>query len=150
MLTSFIRYEYPKLLVYSSQNTDGEYEESKPVARIRWLFAFNLPCYAGGLKFTPSASGDDGLLDVCTFRRGSLWHLMVYFVALIFGRHHLLYDCKMWRAKRLKITSTKRVPYQLDGDPGGYLPVEIEMLPGRMTLMVPESKWSDDPNKQIN
>jgi diacylglycerol kinase family enzyme len=29
------------------------------------------------------------------------------------------------------------VPYQLDGDLGGFLPVEIEILPMRMTLLVP-------------
>ena len=164
ILTSLCRYEYPKLLVYSSQNDDGEYEDSMPVAGmpvagmpvagIRWLFAFNLPCYAGGLKFTPSASGDDGLLDVCTFRRGSFWHWLRYSVAILFGRHHLLDDCNMWRSRRLKITSPKKVPYQLDGDPGGFLPVEVEVLPGRMTLMVPTSKWpasqcNDEQDKQI-
>ncbi len=164
ILTSLCRYEYPKLLVYSSQNDDGEYEDSMPVAGmpvagmpvagIRWLFAFNLPCYAGGLKFTPSASGDDGLLDVCTFRRGSFWHWLRYSVALLFGRHHLLDDCNMWRSRRLKITSPKKVPYQLDGDPGGFLPVEVEVLPRRMTLMVPTSKWpasqcNDEQDKQI-
>ncbi|MEA1950060.1 MAG: hypothetical protein U9N87_01660, partial [Planctomycetota bacterium] len=126
---------------YSSQNDDDEYEDSIPVARIRWLFAFNLPCYAGGLKFTPGARGDDGLLDVCTFRRGSFWHWVRYMVALLFGRHRLLDDCKVLRSRRLKVTSTKKVPYQLDGDPGGFLPVEVEVLPARMTLMVPASKW---------
>ncbi len=143
ILTSLRRYEYPKLLVYSSQNDDGEYESSLPVARVRWLFAFNLPCYAGGLKFTPSARGDDGLLDVCTFRRGSFWHWLRYMAALLFGRHHLLDDCNVWRTRRLKITSTKKVPYQLDGDPGGFLPVEVEILPSRMTLMVPALKWPE-------
>lgn len=148
ILAAFRCYEYPKLLVYSSQNDDGKYEysrpvEEKPVAATRWLFAFNLPCYAGGLKFTPGASGDDGLLDVCTFRRGSFWHGLRYIVAIVFGRHHLLDDCKMWRARRLKITSKKKVSYQLDGDPGGFLPVEVEILPRRMTLMVPASKWPE-------
>ncbi|MBN2296751.1 MAG: hypothetical protein JXM70_30275 [Pirellulales bacterium] len=143
ILTALSHYRYPKLLVYSSQNDDGEYEDSMPVARIRWLFAFNLPCYAGGLKFTPGASGDDGFLDVCTFRRGSFWHWLRYMTAILFGRHHMLADCNVWRTRRFKITSPKKVPYQLDGDPGGYLPVKVEIMPKRMTLMVPQSRWPE-------
>ena len=35
------------------------------------------------------------------------------------------------------IRADEEVAYQLDGDPGGMLPVEIEVLPGRVTLIVP-------------
>jgi diacylglycerol kinase family enzyme len=28
----------------------------------------------------------------------------------------------------------------LDGDPGGYLPVEIEVVPNRLTLVVPKHR----------
>jgi len=145
LLATIRRYEYPRLLVYSSWD-DGA-EGTLPVAKARWLFAFNLPCYAGGLKFAPEASGDDGLLDVCTFRRGSPWHGLRYLLAVVFGRHRQMDDCNMRRMKRLRITSSQNVPYQLDGDPGGFLPVEVEVLPGRMTLMVPADKWND---KDVN
>jgi diacylglycerol kinase (ATP) len=37
----------------------------------------------------------------------------------------------------VRIESDVPVPYQLDGDPGGYLPLEIEVLPNRLTLIVP-------------
>jgi diacylglycerol kinase family enzyme len=53
------------------------------------------------------------------------------------GRHRRLADCGVGRAARLRITSEEQVPYQLDGDLGGFLPVEIEILPMRMTLLVP-------------
>jgi diacylglycerol kinase family enzyme len=33
------------------------------------------------------------------------------------------------------------VPYQLDGDPGGELPVEIRVLPGRLALLV-DRTWA--------
>ena len=142
ILATIRRYEYPELLLYSSPE-DSSPKGTLPIAKARWLFAFNLPCYAGGLKFAPAASGDDGLLDVCTFRRGSLWHGLRYLLAVIFGRHGQMDDCAVRRMRRLKITSSRNVPYQLDGDPGGFLPVEVEVLPGRMTLMVPADKWND-------
>mgnify|MGYP001098769546 CR=1 FL=1 len=53
------------------------------------------------------------------------------------GRHHKLADWLAGRTTRLRIASDAEVPYQLDGDPGGFLPVEVESLPGRLTLVVP-------------
>ena len=40
-------------------------------------------------------------------------------------------------AKTIRIESDVDVPYQMDGDPGGVLPVEIEVLPQRVTLVAP-------------
>ena len=107
---------------------------------VRWLFAFNLPCYGAGLQIAPEADGSDGLLDVCTFRHGGLWHGLYYTAAVLTGTHRWLTDFARRRAGRLRVTSDSKVPYQLDGDPGGFLPVEIEVLPKRLTLVVPKEK----------
>jgi diacylglycerol kinase family enzyme len=37
----------------------------------------------------------------------------------------------------VRVESIQPVPFQIDGDPGGVLPLEIEVLPGRMTLLGP-------------
>ena len=107
---------------------------------VRWLFAFNLPCYGAGLQIAPEADGSDGLLDVCTFRHGGLWHGLYYTAAVLTGTHRWLTDFAQRRVGRLRVTSDSKVPYQLDGDPGGFLPVEIEVLPKRLTLVVPQEK----------
>ncbi len=43
-------------------------------------------------------------------------------------------------ARRVRIESDRPVRYQLDGDPGGMLPLDIEVLPGRLTLVVPAKR----------
>ena len=97
----------------------------------RWLFAFNLPCYGGGLRIAPQADGSDGLLDVCTFRRGGLWHGLRYVAAVLLRQQHRLADFAVHRVARgCGSPSEAEVPYQLDGDPGGFLPVEIEVAAG--------------------
>ena len=113
-------YEYPELRVYWG-NGDADVEHGPPDT-VRWLFAFNLPCYGGGLRLAPQASGADGLLDVCAFRRGSAWHTLRYTAAVLLGRHRTMADCTTRRARRLRITS------------------EAEVLPGRLTLIVPASE----------
>jgi len=125
-------YEFPELHVSLEEG------EGPPTSlAVRWLFVFNLPCYGGGFRLAPQATGADGYLDLCGLRRGhvvpSLWYLM----NVICGRHQSLRDCTVRRVRRLRITADAAVPYQLDGDPAGCLPVDIRILPGRLTLVVP-------------
>lgn len=126
------RYPFPEIRVHWNQH-----DQDCPPLVARWLFAFNLPCYGGGLRIAPKADGSDGLLDVCCFSRGNLWHGLGYVASILLGGHHRLPSCTMRRVVRLRLTSDGPVPYQLDGDPGGMLPLDIEALPGRLALLVP-------------
>ena len=112
-------------------------DEDAPSWSGRWLFAFNLPCYGGGLRIAPHADGSDGLLDMCTLRRGNLWHGLKYLAAIQLGWHRRLGDWTTRLVRRLRVTSDGEVPYQLDGDTGGVLPLDIEAAPARLTLVVP-------------
>ena len=134
ILAAIRNYEYPEFRI-TCQSASGVTEHTMVVAR--WAFAVNLPCYAGGLRLAPRATATDGLLDVCTFARGSLWHGLRYLSHVVLGRHGSLDDCRTHLTPRLRIESDRSVPYQLDGDPGGFLPLEIEVLRGRMTLLAP-------------
>jgi diacylglycerol kinase family enzyme len=102
------------------------------------MFLFNLPCYAAGLPFTPGANGDDGLFDLCAFERGSFWNGMRYLMAVLRGKHDRLADCTLRRVTGLRVEADEEVPFQLDGDFGGHLPLEVSLLPRRLTLVVPE------------
>ena len=125
-------YPFPKIQAHweAEGGTSGQLSA-------RWLFVFNLPCYGGGLQIAPHADGSDGLLDVCSLRRGHLWPGLKYAGAILIGRHQRLADWTTCRVRRVQITSDEPVPYQLDGDAGGLLPLDIEVLPGRLTLVAP-------------
>jgi diacylglycerol kinase (ATP) len=137
ILESIRSYRYPDLRVYCQAPAQPEVELSHAA---RWAFAVNMPVYAGGLLVSPDARADDALFDVCTFRRGSLWHALNYVGNVFLRRHQRLADYRCLTATRIRIEADEPVPYQLDGDPGGLLPVEIEMLPGRLTLLVPAAR----------
>ena len=141
ILESIRSYEYPEIRVYCDEPGDGHAEDQSSPVIARWAFAFNLPCYGWGLPLAPEAVATDGLLDLCTFERGSLLQGLRYLAAAQFGgRHRRMPDCRIRRAGRFRMTSDKQVAYQLDGDPGGFLPVDVEVLPGRLTLVVPPSE----------
>jgi diacylglycerol kinase family enzyme len=53
--------------------------------------------------------------------------------------HHTLPDTHLARTSRFRLESTTsaEVAYQIDGDFGGTLPVDVEVLPGQLRLLVP-------------
>lgn len=104
----------------------------------RWLFGFNLPLYALGLPVAPNAVGTDGLLDVCAFQRGSIWSIARYLWHIVRNVHHSLPDTVARRTRRFRIESVDNasIAYQLDGDYGGTLPVNVEVVPNQLRLLV--------------
>ena len=139
ILESILEYNYPELRVrYAPAGASSDVELSEEITS-RWVFIVNLPRYAGGLSFSPKASGTDGLLDVCTFKEGSLWHGLVYLGGVMLGQHEGMQDFVRVQTRRLRIEAAGPAAYQLDGDPGGELPVEIGVVPGRLTLLVARS-----------
>ena len=133
-------YDYPRLKI-SYESACDDKTVSRAEIEARWAFVVNLPRYAGGLRFAPDAVGTDGLLNVCTFKEGSWWNALRYLGGVVLGQHQGWKDCVTVRARRVRIEAEGDVPYQLDGDPGGTLPVDIEVLAGRLTLLVSES-WA--------
>jgi diacylglycerol kinase (ATP) len=96
----------------------------------------NLPDYAVALRLTPAARADDGLLDWTTFQRGGRVALSAYAWAVLLRRHVTLSHVRTGRARRLRVTSEVPVPVQLDGEAAGFTPVEVEVLPAALSLVV--------------
>ena len=133
-LRAIRRYGYPEIELYWS----GAAAPAGAPLRCRWMFGFNLPLYALGLPIAPDAVATDGLLDVCTFARGSTWSILRYLWHVKRGQHQTLADSTMTRCQRLRLEGPKApaIAYQLDGDYGGTLPVDVEVLAGQLRLLV--------------
>ncbi|MBN2024220.1 MAG: hypothetical protein JW809_15665 [Pirellulales bacterium] len=135
ILSSIRHYRYPELRIHWDDSEDAAAARSTLSAR--WFFAFNLPCYAGWPPVAPEALGDDGLLDACTYARGSFWHGVRLLTAVLRQRQNRLAGFAVRRIRRVRVEASEEVPYQIDGDPGGVLPVEVEVVPRRLTFLVP-------------
>jgi len=128
-------YTYPPMRLY----LDAKPDQPAPPRLCRWLFGFNLPLYALGLPIAPEAVPTDGLLDVCTFERGAVWSIARYLWHVVRQIHFNLPDAGLCRAPRFRLepTTDATIAYQLDGDFGGTLPVDVELLAGQLKLLVP-------------
>jgi len=151
ILESIRRYQYPEIRISCDPDrAAGSGDEAAAAQRTRaggstlsarWVFVVNIPKYAGGLRFVPGARADDGQLDLCLFQRGSLLHGLRYLAGIVQGRHSQWPDCRCQGIQSIRVESEQEVPYQLDGDPGGLLPVDIAVVPGRVRLLVSEA-WA--------
>ena len=108
-------------------------------------FVFNLPRYALGLPFAPSALGDDGLLDLVVFRAAGAFQALHYLWLVVRGIHLDRPDVYHRRVRKVSIASAEAVPVQLDGDPGGHINTSagpaggwhVEVLPQAIGVLVP-------------
>jgi diacylglycerol kinase family enzyme len=129
-------YRYPTLRI-SCRGPNA----SPPVQLAHWAFVFNTPSYAIGLTICPQADPADGQLDVATFRGGSLHQGLIHLGAIVMGRRRERRTVTMQRATSVRIEADESVPFQVDGDPGGTLPIEVSVLHERVEMVVP-SHWS--------
>jgi diacylglycerol kinase family enzyme len=132
ILTSMLRYKFPKITVECLD------EPNLVLSDVRWAFIFNINRYAWGLPLAPFAKENDGKLDHVLFCGGSAFHGIGYTVlAQCFSLHRFLPTARLGQRTRYRITAEGQVPFQLDGDPVGELPLEIEIVPNRFTFFVP-------------
>jgi diacylglycerol kinase family enzyme len=98
---------------------------------------FNLPSYACALPVAADARPDDGLLDWIVLERPGRLALARYALAVLRSAHRGRPDVRHGRARHLRITGGPLAPVQLDGDPAGFTPIEIEVLADALAVIVP-------------
>src|SRR5262249_7517387 len=82
VLRSRFEYRFPSMTV---QVADPGAQETLTGSTV---FVFNLPRYALGLPFAPTARGDDGWLDLIVFQKPGAFHALHY-LWLVLRRLHL-------------------------------------------------------------
>ena len=129
IMKSIKNYRFPEVQIYC--------DDLKTPIKARWAFVFNFPCYAMGLQISPNANAEDKVFDLCTFRNGNLLNGLMYLAGVMIRKHRGWRDTHQETAQRIVIESNEHVPYQIDGDPGGELPLELVMEPESLPLVIP-------------
>jgi diacylglycerol kinase (ATP) len=107
-------------------------------SRALQIFIGNTQLYAGAVKFTWQAKCDDGLLDLCIVRKRNLWGRLIVARDFIFRREERRLWVRYDTFKTLKIETPEPIPYQIDGEAGGYTPAEFSVAPGILKVIVPQ------------
>lgn len=133
ILRAIWQYRWPRIEVESLIEDRWE-----GIGGCHWLFGFNVPRYAAGIHIMDGAIADDGLMDIGMMECGSVWRGFWNYVRVSMGRHR---RSKGWREARvsgLRVSGPgDQVGYQVDGDYGGPLPLEIIYTGTKAKLVVP-------------
>jgi YegS/Rv2252/BmrU family lipid kinase len=94
--------------------------------------------YGGDFALFPEADQRDGKLDVCVFENGGYLDVLRYAQSVVRGMHTKLPDVKYFQAEEFECRASAVVPFELDGEDAGEAPVKFSVLPGALSVLVPE------------
>lgn len=102
-------------------------------------FCFVLACntqHTGkAMKIAPLAVLDDGLLDVLVIKHVPFYHLLRLF-PLIFSGKHIHSPLVIYKKARKFSIDAEPLPLVLDGEVKGQTPLQAEVLPNRLNMIV--------------
>ncbi len=90
----------------------------------------------GGMKITPDAKLDDGLLDVLVVQPLGRVAFMRIFPRVFKGEHVTDPRVSIYRAKRVAIASPGVAAFA-DGERLGLLPIDVEVVPNALRVLAP-------------
>ncbi len=93
--------------------------------------------YGGDLNITPKASVQENCLDVCLFTSRQRWRYLLYLWGVLSGRHLRYPDVLYRKVQRLKVSSDRPVPIQMDGELIGQSPMEFASSSESLQVVVP-------------
>jgi YegS/Rv2252/BmrU family lipid kinase len=93
--------------------------------------------YAGRYLLAPAARLEEPRFKVCLFKRGGPWNTLSYGAALLAGALSRHPGVELLAAERIGVEAPAGEPVQADGDIIARLPVEIDILPEALDLVMP-------------
>jgi len=91
----------------------------------------------GGILIAPQAAIDDGLIDVTLVERVCLAEVAANLRLLYSGDIWSHPKVHHWCAARVRAEAETATPLEMDGEPVGTLPLEAEVLPRALRLILP-------------
>ncbi|MDI9637407.1 diacylglycerol kinase family lipid kinase [Kamptonema cortianum] len=97
----------------------------------------NAKCYGGGMMIAPQADLSDGLLDVVVVKSVGKLEFLRAFPRVFSGNHLSHPKVESFRGKSIRIESAVDAPVLADGEEIGTTPVEFEVVPRALKVLVP-------------
>ncbi len=132
-MVEFLRGGLPRFSV----SIDGENFEAS------WCIAGNSRSYGGPYAATPGADPFQPGLEVVTLTRRGRTAAVPFFFSIPSGRHLRMRGVQRRSANEVRLEGPDGIPYQLDGDPAGVLPVAARGTDERLLVHVPRSRLAD-------
>ena len=105
---------------------------------IAGLIAANGACMGGGMRVAPDARLDDGLVEIISVGALGRLTLLLRILPGLYDASYLRHPAaRHQRARRFRIESEAPLPLEIDGDVVGQAPLQIEVVPAVLPVLVP-------------
>jgi len=129
ILRTLWHYQQPQLRVCVD---DG------PCLASGFVVVANLANYGGLFRVAPAAGPTSGDLQLCVLGRARVREIARLVWPAMRGRIATCRGVQMLSAQRVRIVAEGvPVPVQLDGDPAGTTPLEVQLLPRALRVVIP-------------
>lgn len=126
-VVEFARARLPRFTVGS----DGRHLD------VSWCIVGNSRCYGGPWAGTPGADPFAPGFEVVALTRHGRRATVPFFFAIPSGRHLNRPGVERFAADTVVVDGASSIPYQLDGDPAGHLPVTVSPSGRTVTVLIP-------------
>jgi YegS/Rv2252/BmrU family lipid kinase len=106
--------------------------------------------YGGQFRIFPPADMRDGLLEACVFSRVNWMTLFRVAPRLLIRGTLPRAATANYRCDSLQLTSDSRVPFEVDGEFGGYLPATFSTRRMQLRVIVPPISGSDKQKREAD
>ena len=93
--------------------------------------------YGGPFALFPKARLDDGLLDVCIFEKCGYVDVLRYGQGILRGAHTKLRGVEYFQTEQLVCSAVGAVPFEVDGEDAGDVPVTFSIRPRALQVLAP-------------
>jgi len=127
---------YKTLITFKSKKFFIDYDNNQREIFGMMITASNMPSYGGGMRITPDADPEDGLLDICIIKRMSKLHFVKVFPKVYEGKHIEDSNVEIFRTSYLKLDSEYRFSVFADGEYICKLPAIFKVVPKKLNFIV--------------
>ena len=113
-------------------------DDKKFDRKILLLTVSNGTTFGGGFVINPHARSSDGFLDVCILGEIAPWARFWHLPKLKTGSHGRLKATEFYKARHVQIAANNDLVAHLDGEFLGHPPFDISILPGALSVKVPD------------
>ena len=111
--------------------------EESPLEEGSFVLVGNGRLYGGPFPFFKHAAIDDGLFDVIAFKQLGYLEIIKYLQDVVFSSDIRIPEVEYFQTRRLRVTSDREVPVELDGELVGNCPVEFQVQERTLRVLAP-------------
>lgn len=112
-------------------------DEREIKERLIMAVVSNGQLYGRVWRLAPEAKMDDGMLDVAVMAGRGLPSTVRHLLGMTFRKHIKDPDFQLYRTQKLTLSAKEPLPVHVDAESFGRTPVEIEVIPNALTVIVP-------------